>query len=43
MNKFSFIKVRIEKMTNFDLILTSYGFFVILVMVYIAYKGDKKK
>lgn len=30
-------------MTNFDLILTSYGFFVILVMVYIAYKGDKKK
>lgn len=30
-------------MTNFDIFLVVYAVFVVLVMVYIAYKGDKKK
>ena len=29
-------------MDSFDLFLSIYGLCVILVMVYIAYKGDKK-
>lgn len=32
-----------RKMASFDLFLSIYGLCVILVMVYIAYKGDKKK
>lgn len=30
-------------MTNFDILLILYSIFVLLVMTYIAYKGDKKK
>ena len=30
-------------MSKFDLFITIYGLFVILVMTYIAYKGDNKK
>lgn len=30
-------------MKMFDLFLISYGILVLLVMTYIAYKGDKKK
>lgn len=30
-------------MTKFDIFLIIYGLFVILVMGYVAYKGDKRK